>query len=58
MKKMGWKKSDVFEVLEDTIDAIFAPDQKDRLRQEIQKYKAAPDLQQNPNFNDRVSPLL
>ena len=52
---MGWKINDVFEVLEDTIDAIFATeDQKDRLRQEIQKYKASPDLQQNSNFNDRV----
>jgi len=55
MKKMGWEMNDVFDVLEDTIDAAFAPEeQKIQLRQAIQKYKASPDLQQNPQFNDRV----
>ena len=47
--------NDVFNVLEDTIDAAFAPeDQKSQLRQVIKEYKAAPDLQRNPQFNDRV----
>ena len=55
MKKMGWKRNDVFEVLKDTIDTLFAPeDQKNKVRQQIQKYIAAPDVYQNPQFNDRL----
>eukprot|EP00536_Pseudo-nitzschia_multiseries_P013389 jgi/Psemu1/261343/estExt_Genewise1Plus.C_5700024 len=39
---MGWKRDDVFRVLEDTIDAAFAPeDQKRRVRRAIQEYKKA-----------------
>lgn len=55
MKKMGWDISHVFQVLEDTVDAAFAPEhQKDLVRKEIQKYKAEPNLAPNPFFNDRV----
>mmetsp|Transcript_5192 Transcript_5192/g.15125 ORF Transcript_5192/g.15125 Transcript_5192/m.15125 type:complete len:127 (-) Transcript_5192:1255-1635(-) len=55
MKKMGWGINDVFSVLEDSVDAAFAPEyQKSQLRQEIRRYKAAPNLRANPHFNDRV----
>ena len=57
LKKLGWNFDDVFEILDDTIDASFAPeDQKEKIRREVQKFKAAPEqlLQQDPNFNDRV----
>jgi len=55
---MGWKTNDVFEILDDTIDASFAPEvEKEMIRQETQKFKTAPELlqQQNPIFNDRVN---
>ncbi|MGK3733620.1 MAG: adenosine deaminase [Bacillariaceae sp.] len=57
LKKLGWNYDDVFDILDDTINASFAPeDQKEKIRREIQKFKAAPEhlLQQNPNFDDRV----
>jgi adenosine deaminase len=38
MKKMGWKESDVLEILDDSIEASFAPEsQKEKIRQELQK---------------------
>jgi adenosine deaminase len=38
MKKMGWKESDVLEILDDAIEASFAPEsQKEKIRQELQK---------------------
>eukprot|EP00536_Pseudo-nitzschia_multiseries_P001668 jgi/Psemu1/294511/fgenesh1_pm.21_\ len=55
LKKMGWGMNDVFSVLEDSVDAAFAPEhQKSQLRQELRKYKAAPNLKGNPHFDDRV----
>jgi len=58
LQKMGWKTNDVFEILDDTIDASFAPEvEKEMIRQETQKFKTTPELlqQQNPIFNDRVN---
>jgi len=55
MNKMGWKRKDLFEVMNDTIDALFAPEaQKNEIRQEIQNYFNAPDGHQNPQFDDRI----
>ena len=52
---MGWEITDVFEVLEDTIDASFAPEvEKDRLRQVLKRFIANPECHLDPNFNDRV----
>ena len=51
MKKMGWEESDIQEMLNDAIDASFAPDsEKERLRSQLRSTK----LQMNPNFRDRV----
>jgi len=55
LHKMGWKTNDVLEILDDTIDASIAPEEKKEMTR--QKFKTTPELlqQQNPIFNDRVN---
>lgn len=51
VQKMGWSQSDVLRVLEDTVDASFAPEKtKTMLLEMIRSYQLGP----SPNFRDRV----
>jgi adenosine deaminase len=52
LKKMGWNEDDVFAIMEDAIEASFAPElDKEKLRKQL---TATIHHYPNPNFRDRV----
>jgi adenosine deaminase len=55
IKKMGWTTDDIVQVLFDTVDAAFVPDDvKRKLKDTIRSYQRSPSVVPSRHFRDRV----